>query len=102
MSRCSIAVFAATALIASTKAYAQSPHESVAAKSPEVEQIDVIAKRLCKAEPVIGTRIAIKRKCETPAQLAAYQRQAREIIENFRRRPCMGGAEAGEGQAMQC
>jgi hypothetical protein len=103
MSHCSLTVLAATALISSTTAYAKSPSGPPAATSPEAEtEINVIAKKLCKADPVIGTRIVVKRKCDTPAQLAAYQRQAREMIENYRRRPCMAGAESGNNQAMQC
>jgi hypothetical protein len=85
----------------------QPPQTSAApaASQPpaQQEEVEIIAKRLCKrAEPVIGTRLATKRRCNTPAELAAYQRQAREFIDNYRRRPCIAGTEAGEGQAMSC
>jgi hypothetical protein len=97
------AMSVACALIISTTASAQSPAMSPVPTPPEVQaQIDIVAKKLCKGEPVIGTRLAAKRKCDTPAQLVHYQRQAREMIENLRRGPCMAGAETGEGQAMQC
>jgi len=79
---------------------AQTP--SVAATPSDDEAIEIVAKRLCRGEPVVGTRIAFKRKCDTPAQLAQYQRQAREIIEEYRRRPCMMGAESGNNQPMTC
>ena len=103
MSRCSIAVLAAAAIITSTTAAAKSPAPATPV-SPEVQQqIDIVAKRLCKAEPVVGTRLAVKRKCDTPAQLVAYQRQAREIMEEYRQRPCMMGTGAGPNDTpMQC
>lgn len=99
MAHSAIAVLTATAMIISTIAYAEpnSPPPT-----PDQSEIQIVAQKLCKAEPVIGTRLAPKRKCDTPAQLAAYQRQAREIIESYRQRPCMAGAEGGEGQAMSC
>ena len=104
MWRCSIAVLAAGAIVISTTASAESPAVPPPTTSPEAQaQIDIVAKRLCKAEPVVGTRLAPKRKCDTPAQLVAYQRQAREMIEEFRRRPCMAGTGAGPNDApMQC
>lgn len=99
MARCAITVLTATAIIISTPAFAQSPPP---APTQDQREIQIVAQKLCKAEPVIGTRLAPKRKCDTPAQLAAYQKQARELIEEYRRRPCMAGAEGGEGQAMSC
>jgi hypothetical protein len=99
MARSGITALTATAIIISTTAYAESSSKS---PPPTQGEIQIVAQKLCKAEPVIGTRLAPKRKCDTPAQLAAYQRQAREIIESYRQRPCMVGAEGGEGQAMSC
>lgn len=64
--------------------------------------IDIVAKRLCQAEPIVGTRIPVPRKCNTPAQLRQFQAQAREMIENYRRRPCMMGAESANNKAMPC
>ena len=103
----SIAVLMATAMIISTAAVAQAPSNSPPTAPPQAaaedpNEIEIMAKRLCKAEPIIGTRIPRKRKCNTPAELAAYQRQAREIIESYRRRPCIAGVDGGEGQPMAC
>ena len=70
--------------------------------SADQQEINIVAQKLCRAEPIIGTRIAVKRKCDTPAQLKYFQQQAREIIEQYRHRPCAMGAEGGEGQAMPC
>src|SRR4051794_33645677 len=68
------------------------------------QAIDIVAKKLCKAEPIVGTRIPTPRKCETPAQLRAYNAQAREMIESYRQRtPCIMGMESGEkSKAMPC
>jgi hypothetical protein len=45
----------------------------------------------------------VKRKCDTPAQLAQYRNHAREMIENHRQRtPCLMGMEVGEGSLMPC
>lgn len=78
-----------------------SPAEAQAQAQAQAE-IEIVAKKLCKAEPVVGTRLAVKRKCDTPAQLAQYQRQAREMIDDYRRRPCMAGAESANNQPMPC
>ena len=99
------AVLGVTVLLLSATASAQkSQSQPPAADSPQRQaEIEVVAKKLCKAEPVIGTRLAVKRKCDTPAQLRQYQAQAREMIENHRQRtPCLMGMEVGEGQAMPC
>jgi len=102
MARSAITVLTATAIIISTTAYAESSSNSPP-PAPDQSEIQIVAQKLCRAEPVIGTRLAPKRKCDTPAQLAAYQRQARELIEEYRRRPCMAGTGAGESdQAMSC
>jgi len=70
---------------------------------PDEAEITIVAQKLCRAEPVIGTRIAIKRKCDTPAQLAQFRQQAREIIEEYKRRPCMAGVGIGENDTpMPC
>jgi len=66
-------------------------------------EITVVAQKLCRAEPVIGTRIAVKRKCDTPAQLVQFREQAREIIEEYKRRPCMAGVGVGPNDTpMSC
>jgi len=74
-----------------------SAASTVSADDP---RIDIVAKRLCHAEPVIGTRIAVKRKCDTPAQLTQFRQQAREIIEDYKRRPCMAGTGGGENDSV--
>ena len=101
MSRCAIAIVMTAAIIASTTVYAQSPSPSPPSTPPNAatqvqNEIKIVAQKLCNADPVIGTRIPVKRRCNTPAELAEYQQQAREIIENYMRRPCVAGTEAGE------
>jgi hypothetical protein len=99
--RCALGI--ASALIISTMASAQAPAVPATQVSAEAQaQIDIVARKLCKGEPVVGTRLAVRHKCDTPAQLVEYQRQARELIEDYRRRPCMAGAESGENQPMPC
>ena len=110
--RSNIALAISLSLLATDGALAQAPAaapatQPLAAGPPtqapvDQQSIDVVAKKLCRGEPVVGTRIAFKRKCDTPAQLAYYQRQAREIIEDYKRRPCMAGAESGENKLMPC
>ena len=104
MRPCSIAILAATAIITSAAARAKAPLAATPISPEAQRQIDIVAKRLCKAEPVVGTRLAVKRKCDTPAQLIAYQRQAREMMEQYRQRPCVAGTEAGDHKVavLQC
>jgi hypothetical protein len=85
-------------------ASAEAPSITSTTQAPADDAaINVVAEKLCRAEPVIGTRIAFKRKCDTPAQLAAFREQAREIIEQYRHRPCAMGVETGENsQVMSC
>lgn len=100
-----VTAFALTSLclIMPATAFAQAPAPSPQTQAAaDAASIDIIAKKLCQGEPVVGTRIPIKKKCDTPAQLAQYQAQAREMIENYRRRPCMMGAESANNQAMPC
>lgn len=79
-----------------TPGAAAEPATAPATQAPVDDRtINIVAQKLCRGEPVVGTRIAYKRKCDTPAQLAHYQAQAREIIEEYKRRPCMAGAGAG-------
>lgn len=104
MPRFSIAILAAAGTTISVTATAKAPQPATPV-SPEVQrQIDIVAKRLCKAEPVVGTRLAAKRKCDTPEQLIAWQRQAREVMEQYRQRPCVAGTEAGDHKVvvLQC
>jgi hypothetical protein len=99
-----IAATVSLSLLLAAGASAEAPSAASTNQTPEdQEAINIVAKRLCRGEPVVGTRIAFKRKCDTPAQLAQYQRQAREIIEEYRHRPCMMGTGAGPNDVpMQC
>lgn len=108
MSRGATTILMITAIMASTTTYAQSPSASSSPAAPKVasqtpSEVEIVARKLCEADPVIGTRIAVKRRCNTPAELAEYQRQAREWIENYRRMPCVGGTTGGDtAQAVKC
>ena len=83
---------------------AETPSGNAPAAATEEERaINIVAEKLCRAEPIVGTRIPIRHKCDTPAQLKQYQRQAREIVEEYRRRPCAVGTGTGESDAaMSC
>jgi hypothetical protein len=96
-----IAVAVSLSLFLADGGAAQTP--SVAATPSDDQAIEIVAKRLCRGEPVVGTRIAFKRKCDAPAQLRQFRQQARELIEEYRHRPCMMGTGAGPNdQPMQC
>ena len=97
------AVKGVSAQVPSGTSVIEAPSGS-ATKAPADERtINIVAEKLCHAEPIIGTRIAVKRKCDTPAQLAEYRQQAREIIEDYKRRPCVAGTGSGESDAtMPC
>ena len=97
-----IAVAISLSLLLTEGAFTQAPAPPPQAPADQ-GAIDIVAKKLCRGEPIVGTRIAFKHKCDTPAQLAHYQRQAREIIEDYKRRPCMAGAGSGPNdKPMQC
>jgi hypothetical protein len=97
MARCSITVLAVTAFVTSMPADAAPPTVLPSVPAPNRQaQIDIVAKNLCAAEPVVGTRLAVRRRCDTPAELANYQRQAREYIESYRHQPCVAGTGGGE------
>ena len=83
---------------------AQAPSgTSTAKEAPDEKAINVVAEKLCRAEPIIGTRIPVRHRCDTPAELSQYRAQAREIIDQYRRRPCMAGTGSGENDAtMPC
>jgi hypothetical protein len=85
-------------------ASAQAPSVTSTIQRPADEAaINIVAQKLCQGEPVIGTRLAAKRKCDTPAQLAHYREQAREFIEEYKRRPCMAGTGTGPNDTpMSC
>ena len=98
-----IAVAISLSLLLAGPGSAQAPAAAPPTQpSADQQAIDIVAKKLCRGEPIVGTRIAVKRKCDTPAQLTYYQRQARELIEEYRHRPCMMGAEAANNQPMPC
>ena len=84
-------------LLLTDAAATRAPSAGPATAAPADEgAINVVAQKLCQGEPIIGTRIAAKRKCDTPAQLERYREQARELIEEYRHRPCMAGTGAGD------
>lgn len=84
------------AFSASHSAEQQTPAPAPATNE---QAIDVVARKLCKSEPVVGTRIPKPRKCNTPAELARYRDEARELIQNWNQRPCNAGTTTGEGVA---
>ena len=104
MSRYSITSVAVTALILSATASAEPSTPTRAEPSPEEQaQIDIIAKKLCTKEPVVGTRIPVRHRCDTPKELAAYHKQARELYQTYTQRPCMVGVGTGENDhVMSC
>ena len=68
-----IAVAISLSLLLTEGASAHAPAAAPPTQAPADQQaIDIVAKRLCRGEPIVGTRIAIKRKCDTP-QTAACQ-----------------------------
>jgi hypothetical protein len=82
---------------------AQSTGTPPGPPTPEVQSpVEITGQRLCAAEPVIGTRLAVRRKCATPAQKQEMQQQARETIDTYRRKPCMAGTETMNNEPMRC
>ena len=65
--------------------------------------VEVTGQRLCAPEPTIGTRLAVRHKCPTPAEKQQMHQQARETAEEYKRRPCMAGTGTGENdEVMPC
>ena len=103
MSRISALVLSVSLVALGSAAAAQGTTGAASASTPDTAAIDIVAKKLCQAEPIVGTRIPTPRKCNTPAQLKQFQAQAREMIESYRQRtPCLMGMESGDGKAMPC
>ena len=75
---------------------------SVVAQAPTAAStIEVKAKKVCKTEPVIGSRVGGKRVCRTPAEWAAIQLQDRQTVEGYQHQACRNGATS-TGGAIQC
>ena len=101
-----VAVCVSLSLLLTTGASAQAPSGTTATQetsgkpatqaSADERSITIVAEKLCRAEPIVGTRIPVRHRCDTPAQLAQYRQQAREIIEEYKRRPCVAGTGSGE------
>ena len=93
----SLAKFSPLVLLCMAFSASHSAEEQAPAPATNEQAIDVVARKLCKAEPVVGTRIPKPRKCNSPAELARYRDEARELIQNWSRRPCNVGTSTGEG-----
>ena len=103
-SHLSVAACVSLSLLLTEIAYAQqAPKGAAAQATTNDKEINIVAQKLCQAEPIIGTRIPVRHRCDTPAELSQYRAQAREIIDQYRRRPCMAGTGSGENDAtMPC
>lgn len=90
--------FLGLALVLGLSAFSESASAALKKRSVEVDEktIDIVAQKLCKAEPIIGTRIPKARKCASPEELARFREEAREIYETFRHRPCVMGTDTDE------
>jgi hypothetical protein len=82
------------AMCMSTFAYAQAP------EAPVIVQGESKSKKVCKSEPIVGSRF-VKKICHTQAEWLAIQQQHRVTTEQYQRDPCRGGA-ASVGGAIQC
>lgn len=82
---------------------ARSNDSPQAPPPPGQPPVEITGQRLCPPEPTIGTRLAVRHKCRTPAETQQLQRQARDTIEAERRRPCVAGTGGGENdQVVSC
>ena len=67
-----IALTVSLSLVLAESASAETPSVGSTTHAPADDgAINIVAQKLCRAEPVVGTRIAFKHKCETPMQLAS-------------------------------
>lgn len=69
-------------------------------QAPVIVVGDAKAKKVCKSEPVVGSRFA-KKVCHTPAEWQAIQQTHRVATEQYQQAPCRAGA-ASTGGAIQC
>lgn len=94
MSRLLISVLSSVTFLFAATASAQST------ETPVIVQGDAKAKKVCKSEPVVGSRFA-KKICHTPAEWQAIQQRDRLATEQYQRDPCRAGA-ASVGGSIQC
>lgn len=94
MSRLLISFLSSVSFLVAATASAQST------ETPVVGQGDSKARKVCKSEPVVGSRFA-KKICHTPAEWLAIQQRDRLATEQYQRDPCRGGA-ASVGGTIQC
>jgi hypothetical protein len=69
-------------------------------EAPVIVEGDAKAKKICKSEPVVGSRFA-KKICHTQAEWLAIQQSDRVATEQYQRAPCRGGADS-VGGSIQC
>ena len=63
-----IALTVSLSLVLAESASAGTPSVGSTTRAPADDgAINIVAQKLCHAEPVIGTRIAFKHKCDTPS-----------------------------------
>ena len=89
-------VLSSATMVLSTAVYAQA---SSAPQAPTANA-ESKAKRVCKSEPVVGSRFA-KKVCHTQAEWEAIQQNDRLMLEGHQRQACRGGAASTTG-AIQC
>jgi hypothetical protein len=94
MLRLFTAVLSGAAMCLSTSVYAQ------VSQAPVIVQGESKDKKVCKSEPVVGSRF-VKKTCHTQAEWLAIQQQHRVTTEQYQRAPCRAGA-ASVGGAIQC
>ena len=93
-SRLFVCVLSSATLLSATAAYAQ------ASQAPVIVEGDAKAKKVCKSEPVVGSRF-VKKICHTQAEWLAIQQNDRVATEQYQRAPCRAGA-ASTGGSIQC
>jgi hypothetical protein len=94
MLRLYTSVLCCAAICLPASVYAQAPEAPVIVTGESKER------KVCKSEPVVGSRFA-KKICHTQAEWLAIQQQNRVTTEEYQRSPCRSGA-ASVGGPIQC
>jgi hypothetical protein len=89
-------VLSSAAMMLSSAAYAQA---SSAPQAPTATT-ESKAKRVCKSDPVIGSRF-VKKICHTQAEWDAIQKNDRSMVDGYQRQACRSGAGSSSGN-IQC
>ena len=89
-----ICVLSSATILSATTAHAQAGQE------PVIVEGDAKGKKVCKSEPVVGTRFT-KKICHSQAEWLAIQQNDRIATEQYQRAPCRAGA-ASTGGSIQC